>query len=666
GYHIQDGNGQFSGIYVFDTDYTPELGDEITITAEVEEFYSLTELKNVSAYNVNSSANPLPDPIQLSTDEAGSEAYESVLIKVVEAECTNNNLGFGEFELNDGSGPIAVDDFFYLFTANQGSSYTVTGPLYYSFGTYKIVPRNAEDIEVADPLFFTQDPEEYNMTTTSMDITWSTNAPANSVVAYGLTPSFELGIVQNADQVTDHSITLENLNPSTPYYIGVGSQDLDGNSTTPKEWVVITTSEIEGSIEAYFNHTVNTSVSIEEDANYMPDFTAYFVEQIENATTTLDITMYHWEGDDMSIIDAINSAYENGVIVRVVTDIEIENLPLANLNSAIPVGFGTETGIMHNKFLIIDEGLPNVKVVTGSTNWTTGNLGWDFNNIIEITDQSMAVAYELEFNEMFGSNTATPDLENARFGSEKWDNTPHKFIVGGIPTELYFSPSDGATAQIRERILEAQNRLDFGVMVFTENSLGSAIITAENNGIDITGIMDYVEFNGSEYQPLLDADVNIMDYINEDGSQWPDGPVFHHKYLIVDHDASDENPILVTGSHNWSASAESINDENTLIISDINLANQFYQEYTQRRNEQLDLSITDNPLVQVSMYPNPTSQTLTIEGDINSEVEVFNLQGQLVLSEAMNNKVALDISTLNAGIYLVKVAGGVVGRVVIQ
>ena len=504
------------------------------------------------------------------------------------------------------------------------------------------------------------------MTTTSMDITWSTNAPANSVVAYGLTPSFELGTVQDNTQVTDHIITLDNLTPSTPYYLGVGSQDGDGNTTTPKEWVVITTSEISGTIEAYFNHTVNTSVSVDEEAQYMPDFTGYFVEEIGNATSTLDITMYHWEGDDMSIIDAINTAHDNGVVVRVVTDIEIENLPLANLNSAIPVVYGTEAGIMHNKFLIIDEGLPNVKVITGSTNWTTGNLGWDYNNIIEIQDQSIAVAYEMEFNEMFGSDTATPNFDNARFGADKWDNTPHKFLIGEIPVELYFSPSDGATAQIRERILEAQNRLDFGVMVFTENSLGSAIITAENSGIEITGIMDYVEFNGSEYQPLLDADVNIMDYINEDGSQWPDGPVFHHKYLIVDHDASDENPILVTGSHNWSSSAESINDENTLIISDLNLANQFYQEYTQRRNEQLALSIASNSLVEFNMYPNPTSQVLNLEGNIISQVEIFNLQGQIILSEKMENSLSLDVSSLMAGIYLVKIEGGVIGRLVIQ
>lgn len=75
--------------------------------------------------------------------------------------------------------------------------------------------------------------------------------------------------------------------------------------------------------------------------------------------------------------------------------------------------------------------------------------------------------------------------------------------------------------------------------------------------------------------------------MNPDGTSWPDGPVFHHKYMITDSEEGSENAMLVTGSHNWSASAESVNDENTLIIQNLNLANQYYQEFTQRFNDQL-------------------------------------------------------------------------------
>jgi hypothetical protein len=55
--------------------------------------------------------------------------------------------------------------------------------------------------------------------------------------------------------------------------------------------------------------------------------------------------------------------------------------------------------------------------------------------------------------------------------------------------------------------------------------------------------------------------------------------IMHHKHLIVDHNALSSDPILWVGSHNWSTNANTRNDENTLVIHDANIANQFYQEF---------------------------------------------------------------------------------------
>ena len=82
----------------------------------------------------------------MSTEEINDEAYEGVLVKVESAICTNNNLGFGEWELDDGSGPCRVDDMGVVYSADVGLSYTVTGPLNYSFDFYKIEPRDESDI----------------------------------------------------------------------------------------------------------------------------------------------------------------------------------------------------------------------------------------------------------------------------------------------------------------------------------------------------------------------------------------------------------------------------------------------------------------------------------------------------------------------------------------
>ena len=321
-------------------------------------------------------------------------------------------------------------------------------------------------------------------------------------------------------------------------------------------------------------------------AVWTPHIADTVISYIDKAQQSLDITMY--EQESPQIVDAINAAYDRGVQVRYITDDNGNNPALANLNVNIPVLYGNPNGIMHDKFILIDAGSEmDAWVITGSLNHTVNNLGWDFNNMICIQDQSLAKGFTLEFEEMWGSNGPMFNETNARFGDDKTDNTPHVFRINNIPMELYFSPSDNTTAHIKSVIDQAESDLEFGIMVFTENSLGDAVVNASQSGLNIRGIIDYVEYSGSEYQNLKDNGVNVREYLNPDGSQWPDGPVFHHKYAVMDFEQGDANPVVITGSHNWSASAESINDENTLIMYDANLANQFHQEFSQRFNDLL-------------------------------------------------------------------------------
>ena len=63
-------------------------------------------------------------------------------------------------------------------------------------------------------------------------ITWETNEPSNSLVHYGIAGSTWSTLTLSAtndDMVTQHSVTLTNLSPTTTYYYMVGSQDQDGN-----------------------------------------------------------------------------------------------------------------------------------------------------------------------------------------------------------------------------------------------------------------------------------------------------------------------------------------------------------------------------------------------------------------------------------------------------
>ena len=152
GYFLQDNSSTWNGIYVYDPDRdSTQLGDSLTIVATVAEYYNVTQVSSVVEYIENSTGNTLPDPLVITTGETDFEPYESILVTVEYAECINNNLGYDEVELNDGSGAIIADDYIYDYTDTVvftiSNIYRVTGVMYYSSGDYKIFPRDANDIE---------------------------------------------------------------------------------------------------------------------------------------------------------------------------------------------------------------------------------------------------------------------------------------------------------------------------------------------------------------------------------------------------------------------------------------------------------------------------------------------------------------------------------------
>ncbi|ALO15853.1 Phospholipase D precursor [Salinivirga cyanobacteriivorans] len=660
-YFIQDGDSAWCGMYIYDNTYTPQPGDSVQLTATVEEYYNMTEMTNVSSYQVINTGNPVPEPVVITTGEA-TEAYESVFIRVEDATCTNPDLGYGEWELNDGSGAVAVDDMGYPYTPTQGLNYNVQGPLNYSYSAFKIEPRNENDVQVSEALFINGPVSISDIQETSVTFSWETNAVSNTVLAYGETNALELDTIVVDESVTAHTITLDGLSANTIYYVKPYS--IAGEDTTLSSvHLAPTKSTSSGAMKVYFNHSIDSTEAWENYAVAIPNaFTDTIISYIDKAQQTLDITMYDLvdttDGEVIRIINAINDAYDRGVTVRYITDDEPANPLLDSLNPSIPLLRGNAEAIMHDKFIIIDaQSIDSSWVMTGSTNHTIANLDKDYNNIICIQDHQLAKGYLMEFNEMWGSEGAAPDEGAALFGADKTDNTPHHYNIGGIYVESYFSPSDGTTSKIVEKIDAAQSSVEFGMLVFTENTLGTAIKNAHDRGLDVRGIIDYTGFSGDEYDFLVSEGVNVLAYENEDGSEWPEGATLHHKYAVLDQ--ATENAVLITGSHNWSASAESINDENTLIIHDRNMANLYHQEFAKRFQELEDLLNIDD-VVENSMfrlYPNPSENVLHVDmHDFgNAQYRIVNIQGRVVMSGQINaNHVAIR-HNLPSGLYVLTI-----------
>ncbi len=150
GYYIQQGGGAWNGIYIDDTENTPAIGDSVEIAGTIYESYSMTVLNNVTYYSVFAIEGTVAAPTVVSTLDAATEQYESVLVKVTNAVCDTAQNGFGEWWVNDGTGPLMCkDNGAFDFNEVLGTTYDIIGVMAYSYGEFSLQYRISSDITVS-------------------------------------------------------------------------------------------------------------------------------------------------------------------------------------------------------------------------------------------------------------------------------------------------------------------------------------------------------------------------------------------------------------------------------------------------------------------------------------------------------------------------------------
>ncbi len=82
---------------------------------------------------------------------------------------------------------------------------------------------------------------------TSATVTWTTDEAGDSLVEYGKTNSFELGLVGIHNSVLSHSVELTGLAPGTTYYYRVYSRDSSGNRSDVSSTKTFTTTDTDDS-----------------------------------------------------------------------------------------------------------------------------------------------------------------------------------------------------------------------------------------------------------------------------------------------------------------------------------------------------------------------------------------------------------------------------------
>jgi len=101
---------------------------------------------------------------------------------------------------------------------------------------------------------------------------------------------------------------------------------------------------------------------------------------------------------------------------------------------------------------------------------------------------------------------------------------------------------------------------------FTLDEVGKALVSALHRGIDVKVVFEKDQISQySEYGTLRAVGVPVKNDTNS--------ALMHDKIAIVD------GRIVLTGSYNWSSTAEERNNENLLVIRDPTLAQRFEAEF---------------------------------------------------------------------------------------
>ena len=241
----------------------------------------------------------------------------------------------------------------------------------------------------------------------------------------------------------------------------------------------------------------------------------------------------------------------------------------------------------HNKFMVVtDSSHQPVSVWTGSTNWSPTGLCTQINNGILFNDPGVATSFLDQWNVLRAAGS-TADKALATSNSHV-----RASMLEGASVDVWFSRTTAAQemAQVEDLINEAKDGIVFLMFQPGSSSLLTAIVGREDDmpPLYIKGVVSTLdsqetdeagvtlvrrgEHESHKFQIVQPqglhsigrwaAEVTRGAFLNNIGFA-----IVHSKIIVID--PMGEKPVVVTGSHNFSAAATSKNDENLVIVQEI-------------------------------------------------------------------------------------------------
>jgi phosphatidylserine/phosphatidylglycerophosphate/cardiolipin synthase-like enzyme len=175
--------------------------------------------------------------------------------------------------------------------------------------------------------------------------------------------------------------------------------------------------------------------------------------------------------------------------------------------------------------------------------------------------------YEREFDEMWAG----------QFGPDSPSTvSDQRLVIRDTPVTVYFSPEDDVVAQLVSLVEDAERSVRFMAFSFTHDALGDALLARADRGVNVRGIFE-TRGSETEYSELASLYCAGLP-VRQDGNP----NAFHHKVIVID------GEIVVTGSFNFSESADQSNDENVLVIHNRDVADYYLREFDRRWAEAVE------------------------------------------------------------------------------
>lgn len=157
-----------------------------------------------------------------------------------------------------------------------------------------------------------------------------------------------------------------------------------------------------------------------------------------------------------------------------------------------------------------------------------------------------------------------------------WLETANKIVINAgegddatidEKNEVYFSPGEECLNAINRELGKATQNIDICVFTISDNRISGKITECYKRGIKIRIITDDDKSfdRGSDIEYLVKQGINIR--IDRTRHH------MHHKFAVID------NATVLTGSYNWTRSAEQYNHENVLITDNKKIADKYCAEF---------------------------------------------------------------------------------------